>query len=67
VIIVDDMNAHSTVWNRRATECRNAVFWEEFIEKQQLVVWNTEETTQLGGTNHSIINLTLLSPNIELN
>jgi hypothetical protein len=31
------------------------------------MVWNTEEATRLRGTNHSIIDLTLSSPNIELN
>jgi len=31
------------------------------------VVWNTEEATRLGGPNHSIIDLTLSSPNVELN
>jgi hypothetical protein len=32
-----------------------------------LVVWNTEEATRLGGPNYSIIDLTLFSPNMELN
>jgi hypothetical protein len=31
------------------------------------VVWNTKEATRLGGANHFIIDLTLLSPNVELN
>jgi hypothetical protein len=67
VIITGNMNAHSTVWNGRATGRRNSVFWEELVEKQELVVWNTEEATRLGGANHSILDLTLSSPNVELN
>jgi hypothetical protein len=67
VIIAGDMNAHSTVWNGRLTRRRNATFWEELIEDKALMVWNTEDATRLGGTNHSIIDLTLSSPNIELN
>jgi hypothetical protein len=43
------------------------VFWEELIGKEKLMVWNTEEATRLGGINHSIIDLTLSSPNVELN
>jgi len=46
---------------------RNATFWEELIENKALVVWNTEDATRLGGNNHSIIDLTLSSPNVELN
>jgi len=67
VIIAGDMNAHSTVWNGRATGRKNAVFWEKLIEEEVLMVWNTEEATRLGGPNHSIIDLTLSSPNVELN
>jgi hypothetical protein len=43
------------------------VFWEKLTEKEELLVWNTEEATRLGGTNHSIIDLTFTSPNIQLN
>ena len=46
---------------------RNATFWEELIENKALVVWNTEDATRLGGNSHSIIDLTLSSPNVELN
>jgi hypothetical protein len=67
VIIAGDMNAHSTIWNGRATGRRNAVFWEDLIEKEELMVCNTEEATRIGGRNHSIIDLTLSSPNVELN
>jgi hypothetical protein len=55
------------VWNGRATGRRNAALWEEVIEDKDLVVWNTEDATRLGGTNHSNIDLTLSSPNMELN
>jgi hypothetical protein len=68
VRIAGDINAHSrALWNRRAKGRRNAVFWEEMIEQEELMVWNTEDATRLGGTNHSIIDLTLSSPNLELN
>jgi hypothetical protein len=61
------MNDHCTVWNGRATGRRNAVFWEELIKNEELMVWNTEDATRLGSNNHSIIDLTLSSPNVELN
>jgi endonuclease/exonuclease/phosphatase (EEP) superfamily protein YafD len=67
VIIAGDMTAHSTVWNGGAKGRWNAVFWEELIEQEELMVWNTEDSTRLGGTNHSIIDLTLSSPNLKLN
>jgi len=69
VIIAGDMNAHSKVWNPRATRNRNHAFWEQLIEEEDLFVWNTEEATRMGpgAENHSIIDLTLSSPNIELN
>jgi len=69
VIIAGDMNAHSKVWNPRATRSRNHTFWERLIEEEDLFVWNTEEATRMGpgAENHSIIDLTLSSPNIELN
>jgi hypothetical protein len=69
VIIAGDMNAHSTVWNGRASGCSNATFWENLIEDEALVVWNSEEAIRVGprAGNHSIIDLTLSSPNIELN
>jgi len=68
VIIAGDMNAHSTVWNPRATRGGNAVFWERLIEDEALFVWNTDEATRTGpgAYNHSIIDLTLSSPNIDL-
>jgi len=63
------MNSYSTVWNSRATGSRNATFWETLIEDKGLVVWNTEEATRVGSeaSNHSTIDLTLSSPNVELN
>jgi len=69
VIIASDMNAHSKVWNPRATRNRNHTFWERLIEEEDLFVWNTEEAMRMcpGAENHSIIDLILSSPNIELN
>jgi len=67
VIITGDMNAHSQMWNGRATSRQNAPFWENLISDQSLVVWNSEEATQVGGDNHSIIDLTLSSPGDKLN
>ena len=61
------MNAHSQMWNRRATSRQNAPFWENLITNHSLVVWNSEDVTRVGGDNQSIIDLTLTSPNIELN
>jgi hypothetical protein len=69
VIIAGDMNAHSKMWNPRAVRNRNHIFWERLIEEEDLFVWNTEEATRMGpgARNHSVIDLTLSSPNIELN
>jgi len=67
VIIAGDMNAHSRVWNGRATGRKNAYFWEKLIKEEVLVVWHTEGTTRQGGPNHSIIDLTLTSLNLDLN
>jgi hypothetical protein len=69
VIIAGDMNTHSKVWNPSAYRSRSHDFWEMLIEKEDLVVWNSEEVTRIGPTpmNHSIIDLTISSPNMELN
>jgi hypothetical protein len=67
MIVMGDVNAHSTVWNGRATGRRNAGFGEKLTEDKVLVEWNTEDAAKLAGTNHSIIDLTLSSPNLELN
>ena len=61
------MNAHSQMWNGRATSRRNAPFWENLITDHSLVVWNSEEATRVGGDIHSIIDLMLTSPSVELN
>jgi len=69
VTIAGDMNAHSKMWNPRATRSRNHTFWERLIKEEDLFVWNTEEATRIGpgAMDHSIIDLTLSSPNMELN
>jgi len=69
VIIAGVMNAHSKLWNPRLTRSRNNVFWERLIQEKDLLVWNTGEATRMGpgAMNHSVINLTLSSPNMELN
>jgi len=68
VIIAGDMNAHSKVWNLMTTRNRNHIFWERLISEENLLVWNTEEATRIELTAkiHSIIDLTLSSPNVEL-
>lgn len=69
VVIAGDMSAHSRMWNAQATRRRDAAFWEKLIEDEALVIWNSEEATRSSpeATYHSIIDLTLSSPNIELN
>jgi len=67
VIITGDMNAHSQIWNGRATSRWNAPFWENLITNHSLVVWNSEEAIWVGGNNHLIIDLTLTSASVELN
>jgi len=51
------------------TRNRNHIFWEQLIENEGLFVWNTKEATRIGpgAKIHSIIDLTLSSPNVELN
>jgi len=68
VIIAGDMNTHIKMWNPKAMYSRNHAFWEWLIEEEDLFVWNMEEATKMGpgAMNHSIIDLTLSSPNIEL-
>ena len=68
VIIAGDVNAHSEMWNPRVNRRRNAAFWEKLIEEEELFVWNSDEATRSGpnASNHSNIDLTLSSPNIEL-
>jgi len=66
------MNAHSRMWNARVSNTvnrSNAIFWEDLIENNDLTIWNTEDATRLGkgATNHSIIDLTLSTRNLELN
>jgi len=63
------MNAHSKMWNPMAARNRNHIFWEQLIENEGLFVWNTEEATRIGAGAqiHSIIDLTLSSPNMDLN
>ena len=48
VIIAGDMNAHSKLWNPRTTRPRNNALWEQLIEENDLVVWNSEEETKMG-------------------
>ena len=68
VIVAGDMNAHSLMWNPKAGSRQNAVFWENLITEHALVIWNSEEATRMGAraSNHSIIDLTLTSPSLEL-
>jgi len=68
VIIAGDMNAHSRMWNPKVTYNKNHTFWEKLIEEEDLFVWNSEDATRMGpgANNHSIIDLTLSSPNMEL-
>ena len=69
VVVAGDMNAHSKLWNPRTTRPRNNVFWEQLIQDSGLVVWNSEEETRMGAGAeiHSIIDLTLSLPEVELN
>lgn len=68
-IIAGDINAYSRMWNPRVTYNQNRTFYEQLMEEQNLFVWNTKETMRMGlrVMNHSIIDLTLTSPNLELN
>jgi len=69
VIVAGDTNAHSKMWNPMVTRNRNHAFWEQLINEENLLVWNTEEATRMGSGMeiHSTIDLTLSSPNMELN
>jgi len=67
VIIAGDMNTQSQMWNGRATSRQNGPFWENLISDHSLVVWNSKKATRVGGDNHTIIDLTLSLPGVELN
>jgi len=69
VVIAGDMNAHSKMWNPRTTRPRNNGFWEQLIQDHDLVIWNSEEESRMGAGAeiHSIIDLTLSSPVVNLN
>jgi len=68
VIVAGDMNAHSKMWNPKATYNKNHTFWERLITEEDLFVWNTKVATRMrpGAMNHSIIDLTLSLPNMDL-
>jgi endonuclease/exonuclease/phosphatase family metal-dependent hydrolase len=67
-ILVGDFNAHSPVWNARCRERVDAGFLEQLIGKHDLVVWNDDQATfhREGCDNHSIIDLTITTPDIPL-
>jgi hypothetical protein len=69
VVVAGDMNAHSKIWNPRAEKRRNTTFWEDIIEQHGLVIWNSEEVIRSGPNMDriSIIDLTLASPDVEMN
>jgi len=69
VIVTRDMNAHSKMWNPKATYSKNHTFCEQLITEDNLFVWNNKEATRMGPgvMNHSIINLTLSLSNMDLN
>jgi len=69
VIITGDMNTHSVVWNPRTARPRNNTFWEQLIQDNDLVIWNSEEEMKMGAGAeiHSIIDLTLSAPKVEFN
>ena len=69
VIVAGDINACSKMWNPRTTRPRNNAFWVQLIQERELVIWNSEEETRMGAGAgiHSIIDLTLSSPEVVLN
>ena len=65
VLIVGDVNAHSTMWNPHCRQSKNAAFLEELIESFELVVNNdTDFLTCLLSQGISIIYLALTSPEL---
>jgi endonuclease/exonuclease/phosphatase family metal-dependent hydrolase len=67
-LLAGDFNAHSPVWNPRCRESTDASFLEQMIEKHDLVVWNDDRATfhREGCDNHSIIDLTITTPDLPL-
>ena len=63
-ILAGDFNAHSPVWNPQCTRSqhRDASFLEELIEVHELVVKNNGQATRTASEPHSIIDLTLATP-----
>ena len=68
-IVAGDFNAHSRMWNPYCTTARNAAFLEDLIVAHELRVLNDERETRPtrgGGSLHSIIDLTLATPEAGL-
>ena len=61
-ILAGDFNAHSTMWNPRCTQRRNAAFLKELIRDSDFQVLNNDQATRPSETLHSIINPTLATP-----
>lgn len=65
VLIVGDMNAHSTMWNPRCHQKQNAGPLEELIEGYGLIVNNDVDfPTRPASRGVSIIDLALTSPTL---
>ena len=63
VLILGDMNAHSTMWNPHCRQKQNAGPLEELIERYELMVNNdTDFPTRPASRGISIIDLALTSP-----
>ena len=63
-IIAGDFNAHSPMWNPACSQRRDARFLEELINTHNLQVLNDERATRPASTCHSIIDLTLATPEV---
>ena len=67
VLIVGDMNAHSSIWNPHCRQKQNAGPLEELIETYELLINNdTDFPTRPGSRGISIIDLALTSPDLGL-
>ena len=68
-ILAGDFNAHSRIWNPYCTTPRNAGFLENLITTYELQIFNDDHETRPTrerGHLHSIIDLTLATPDASL-
>ena len=63
-ILAGDFNAHSPRWNQLCTQRRDAGFLEGLMDTYELVVRNGPQVTRPNSECYSVIDLTLITPEV---